>query len=53
MTKGDIEISRYAFGQLVEMLLFLEEDTLDIYERIAIMHKLTKVAFDLSARTAS
>ncbi|MCE8539237.1 hypothetical protein KBY27_17410 [Ruegeria pomeroyi] len=53
MTKGDIEISRHAFGQLVEMLSFLETDTLDVYERIAIMHKLTKTAFDLSAQPAS
>ncbi|GAA5082013.1 hypothetical protein [[Roseibacterium] beibuensis] len=53
MTKPDVRISQQAFEQMIETFSFLEEDVLDIYERVAISHRLLETILYASKRSVS
>jgi len=53
MTMQYVRMSRQAFERVIETFSFLEEDMLDIYERIAIGHRLLETILDASERSAS
>ncbi len=46
-------MSRQAFERMIETFAFLEEEVLDIYERLAISHRLMQTILDATERSAS